>query len=129
VAVNKAESVGKNEDNRRKKSSKEMNSRPAAKRAQLVNESPTRCEDAMQETGEVPKFNLAEQIMAEQRKITAVRRKGPGKMAKPPQKQHPAESIGRNVIPRPILSGSGQIISEIVARDIEELCVGNTLRY
>ena len=127
--VNKAESVEKSEDNRRKKSSKEMNSRPAAKRAQLVNESPTRCEDAMQETGEVPKFNLAEQIMAEQRKITAVRRKGPGKMAKPPQKQHPAESIGRNVMPRPILSGPGQIISEIVARDIEELCVGNTSRY
>ena len=127
--MSKAESVKKSEDNRRKKSSKEMNSRPDAKKAQLVNESPTRYEDAMQETGEIPKFNLAEQIMAEQRKITAVRRKGPGKMAKPPQKQHPAESIGRNVIPRPIVSGPGQIISEIVARDIEELCVGNTLRY
>jgi hypothetical protein len=80
----------------------------------------------MQETGEIPKFDLAKQIMAEQRKTTAIRRKGPGKMAKPPQKQHPAESIGRNVMQRPLLSGPGQIIAEIVARDIEELCVGNT---
>jgi len=95
----------------------------------LIKELPTRCEDAMQETGEIPKFNLAEQIMAEQRKITAVRRKGPGKMARPPQKRHPAESIGRNVMPRPILSGPGQIIAEIVARDIEELCAGNKSRY
>jgi hypothetical protein len=128
AAVSKAESVKQSEDNRRKKSSKEMNSQPAAKKARLVNEPPTTSEDAMQETGEIPKFDLAEQIMAEQRKITAVRRKGPGKMAKPPQKQHPAESIARNVIPRPILSGPGQIIAEIVARDIEELCVGNTSR-
>jgi len=29
--------------------------------------------------GEIPKFDLAEQIMAEQRKITAIRRKAPGK--------------------------------------------------
>ena len=128
-AVSKAESIKKNEDNRRKKSSKEMNSQPAARMVLPVNQSPTRYEDAMQETGEIPKFNLAEQIMAEQRKITAIRRKGPGKMAKPPQKQHPAESIGRNVMPMPILSGPEQIISEIVARDIEELCVGNTSRF
>jgi len=83
----------------------------------------------MQEIGEIPKFNLAEQIMAEQRKITAIRRKGPGKMVRPSKKQHPAESIGRNVMPKPIFSGPGQIISEIVARDIEELCAGNKSRY
>ena len=127
--MSKAESIKKSEDNRRKKSSKEMNSQPAAKKAQLVNEPPTTCEDAMQETGEIPKFDLAEQIMAEQRKITAIRRKGPGKMTKPPPKQHPAESIGRNVMTRPILAGPGQIIAEIVARDIEELCIGNTSRF
>ena len=127
--MSKAESVNKNEDKRRNKSSKEMNSQPAARMVLPVNQSQTRCEDEMQEIGEIPKFNLAEQIMAEQRKITAVRRKGPGKMARPPQKRHPAESIGRNVMPMPILSGPEQIISEIVARDIEELCVGNTSRF
>src|SRR4030042_838816 len=82
----------------------------------------------LQQSSEIPKFDLAKQIMAEQRKITAIKRKGPDKMARPPQKQHPAESIGRNVMPRPILSGPGQIIAEIVARDIANLCIGNTSR-
>lgn len=124
--MSKAESFKKSEDNKRKRSSKKKISRTAAKKTRLVNESPARREDAMQETNEIPKFDLAEQIMAEQRKNTAIRRKGPGKMAKSPKKQHPAESIARNVMPRPILSGPGQIITEIVARDIEKLCAGNT---
>jgi hypothetical protein len=126
VAVSKAEIVKKSEDNKRKRSSKKKISRTAAKKARLVNKLPAIREDAMQETNEIPKFDLAEQIMAEQRKITAIRRKGPGKMAKPSQKQHPAESIARNVMPGPILSGPGQIITEIVARDIEKLCTVNT---
>ena len=120
--MSKADSIGKNEDNWWEKSSEEINSGQ-------VNQLPATNEDEMQETGEIPKFNLAEQILAEQRKITAIRRKGPGKMAKPPQKRHPAESIGHSVIPRPVLSGPAQIISEIVARDIEELCIGNTSKY
>ncbi len=124
--MSKAKNVKESDDKKRKRSSKEMTSQPAVKKAQLVNEPPAKREDAMQETGEIPKFDLAKQIMAEQRKITAIRRKGPDKMAKPPPKQHPAETIGRNVMPRPILSGPGQIIAEIVARDIENLCVGNT---
>ena len=126
VAVSKAESGKKSEDKRRKKSSKKMTSRSAAKKAPLVNETPTRFEDAMQETGEIPKFDLAEQIMAEHRKITAIRRKGPAKKAKTPKKPHPAESIARNIKTRPIVSEPGRIIAEIVARDIENLCIGNT---
>ena len=126
MAVSKAKNVKESDDKKRKRSSKEKTSRSAAKKAQLVNEPPAKREDAMQETSEIPKFDLAKQIMAEQRKITAIRRKGPDKMARPPQKRHPAESIGRNVMPRPILSGPGDIIAEIVARDIENLCIGNT---
>ena len=34
--------------------------------------------------GEIPKFDLAEQILAEQRKITAIRRKAPGKAQRLP---------------------------------------------
>lgn len=126
VAVGKAKSVKKSDDKKRKRSSKETTSRPDAKKALLVSESPAIREDAMQETGEIPKFDLAEQIMAEHRKITAIRRKGPGKKAKPPKKLHPAESITRNVKPRPIVSEPGQIIADIVARDIEKLCIGNS---
>ncbi len=126
--MSKAESVKKSEDNKRKRSSKKKTSRPAAKKTSLVSDPLAVREEAMQETNEIPKFDLAEQIMAEQRKNTAIRRKGPGKMAKPPKKQHPAESITRNFMQRQVLSGPGQIIAEIVARDIEKLCAGNTSR-
>jgi hypothetical protein len=104
--------------------------------------------DVMQEISEIPTFDLAEQIMAEHRKATAVKRKGPGKMARPPKKQHPAESITRNVMlgqgydsllgaccslyepqessPEALApAGPQQVIAEIVARDIENLCLGN----
>jgi hypothetical protein len=107
----------------------------------------------MQEVSEVPTFDLAEQIMAEHRKVTAVKRKGPDKMARPPKKQHPAESITQNFVPghghdsspearrslyepgesSPELRtpvGPQQVIAEIVARDIENLCLGNiSLRH
>jgi hypothetical protein len=80
----------------------------------------------MQETNDIPKFDLAEQIMAEHRKNTAIRRKGPAKKAKPHKKLHPVEIIVRNVKPGPFVSGPEQVIAEIVARDIENLCIGNT---
>jgi len=126
VAVSKAKNAEKSDDKKRKRSSKSMTSRPAAKKAPLVSEPPAIREDTMQDTSEIPKFDLAEQIMAEHRKITAVRRKGPGKKAKAPKKPHPAESIARNVKPGQISLGPEQVIAEIVARDIENLCIGNT---
>jgi hypothetical protein len=102
----------------------------------------------MKEMSEIPTFDLAEQIMAEHRKVTAVKRKGPDKMAMPPKKQHPAESITRDVVPgqghdsspvayrsfyelresspeERIPAGPQQVITEIVARDIENLRLGN----
>jgi hypothetical protein len=102
----------------------------------------------MREISEIPTFDLAEQIMAEHRKMTSVRRKGPGKLARPTKKKHPAESIARNVVPEKghdsllgarcslyeprgssptarMPAGPEQIIAEIVARDIENLCMGN----
>ena len=120
--MGKAKNVKKSDGKKRKLSSKEKTSRTAAKKAPLVSEPPAVREDAMQETNDIPKFDLAEQIMAEHRKNTAIRRKGPGKKAKTPKKPHPAESIARKVKPRPIVSEPGQIIAEIVARDIERLC-------
>ena len=100
--------------------------------------------------GEIPKFDLAEQIMAEQRKITAIRRKAPGKpqqlpslgpavtrvqaqdgaagkKIEPANQQSQAESIGYTIQPPPLtLSEQGRIIAEIVARDIEKLRRGDT---
>jgi len=118
--------------------------------------------------GEIPKFDLAEQILAEQRKITAIRRKAPGKAQRlpslappllsatadkgikrvqaqdgaagkkteprpsdgrgePPAQEGEAESIGYTIKQPPLtLSEQGQIIAEIVARDIEKLRRGDT---
>jgi len=99
--------------------------------------------------GEIPKFDLAEQILAEQRKITAIRRKAPGKpqrllslgpavtrvqaqdgaagkKTESPDQEGEAESIGYTIQQPPLtLSEQGRIIAEIVASDIEKLRRGD----
>jgi hypothetical protein len=75
---------------------------------------------------DIPRFDLAEDIMAEHRRLTAVRRKGPGGPEpanltpfpgiRPSQSIH-SFSEGFNYINDPI-------IADIVARDIEQLCSG-----
>ncbi|MHC4658620.1 MAG: hypothetical protein ACYS83_05500 [Planctomycetota bacterium] len=76
---------------------------------------------AQQTKSEIPRFDLAEEIMAEQRKISAVRRKAPGEREE--LKAEPADSTV--VKPAPRLSYEDKIIAEIVARDIGRLCRGN----
>ncbi len=72
---------------------------------------------------EVPRFDLAEEIMAEQRKITAVKRQAPGKKTESGRVESRGESFGRTIEPpTPVLTEQDRIISEIVARDIERLC-------
>ena len=76
----------------------------------------------VRKSSEIPKFDLAEQIMAEQRKITAIRRKAPGQKTKAPDQRPRIESTGYAIEPpRPTLSERDLIIAEIVARDIEKL--------
>lgn len=75
----------------------------------------------------IPRFDLAEEIMAEQRKITAMRRKSPGETK---AESHEKESLSTGYIigqPAPRWPEQEQIISEIVARDIEKLCKGGSL--
>jgi len=75
----------------------------------------------------IPEFDLAEEIMAEQRRITGVKRKAPGKKIEAPGKEGEVESRGYTVEQPPqVLSEQEQIIAEIVARDIQELCRRNT---
>jgi hypothetical protein len=79
-----------------------------------------------QKTSEIPKFNLAEKIMAEHRKITAIRRKAPGEKdvdQKLELEAEPAKDTASQS--KPQLSEQRQIIAEIVARDIEMLCRGS----
>ncbi len=98
-----------------------------AEQVKPVKDIPTEPADARQENIQIPKFDLAEEIMAEQRKITSIRRKAPGKKIETQSQEREVELIGYTIEqPTPALSGQEQIVAEIVARDIERLCKGGT---
>jgi len=81
-----------------------------------------------QEKMEIPKFDLAEQIMAEQRKITAIKRKAPGKKNETQPEQLQAKPVDYTIEHSiPWQAEQDQIIAEIVTRDIEKLCRGGYL--
>jgi len=85
---------------------------------------------AEQEEAKIPRFDLAEEIMAEQRKIAAIKRKAPGKKNKAERLEPQAEPAGYTTIepPTPASPEQDRIIAEIVARDIERLRRGETPR-
>jgi len=79
--------------------------------------------DKQQDRAGIPEFNLAEQIMAQQRKITAVRRKAPGQKSSGDEtKSQEQDSEINDSTQQTMLPQRQQIITEIVARDIERLC-------
>ena len=74
---------------------------------------------------EIPRFDLAEEIMAEQRKITAIKRKSPEKKIEA-EARRGVESFRYALEPQRLTaSGQDDIIAEIVARDIKRLCGEN----
>ena len=108
--------------NEQKQSFEATTSPLAGGKAKHAKDLPAEPAGAVQETSEIPKFDLAEQILAEQRKITAIRRKAPGKKPKAPDRQPQAQSTDYAIKQPPsILSEQEQIVAEIVARDIEKL--------
>jgi hypothetical protein len=82
--------------------------------------------DMVQKKSEIPKFDLADHIMSEQRKTAAIKRKGPGRINKADNHKKDIQSTGYNIKPQPLLSQQEKIIAEIVARDIQNLCRGDT---
>jgi len=70
----------------------------------------------------IPKFDLADEIMAKHREITAIRRKAPGKKADAQHLEQQAKS-DVDTIEQPITSPlEEQIIADIVERDIRKFC-------
>jgi len=68
----------------------------------------------------VPKFDLAEKILAEQRKTTSIKRKAPGKKSETPDFERELEPAGVAIEwSKTTIFEQEQIIAEIVARDIE----------
>ena len=76
----------------------------------------------MEERNGVPKFDLAEQIMAEQRKNASVRRKGPARKVQPAKQRPEFDPVSHVMMSQPVSFGQEQVIADIVARDIERLC-------
>ena len=72
----------------------------------------------------IPSFDLAGEIMAEQRRVIAERRKGPMQKARVKHKKANAQA-GPTEQPLSSVTVQNQIIADIVARDIERLCSGN----
>lgn len=82
--------------------------------------------EALQEKSEIPHFDLAEEIMAEQRRITAIKRKGPGQKTEAGKLKPETQPVDHIIEQqKPALSEQEKIIAEIVARDIERLCRGD----
>jgi len=69
---------------------------------------------------DIPRFDLAEQIMSEQRRRTLATRKSPALKKAAPAEQ-PAELLRPAVVAEPD-SDEQRIIAEMVARDIERFC-------
>ncbi len=78
----------------------------------------------MQERNGIPKFDLAEQIMSKHRKNASVKRKGPAKTVQPAKREPKVELVDRAARSHPVSLGQEQVIADIVARDIERLCIG-----
>jgi hypothetical protein len=69
---------------------------------------------------DIPQFNLADDIMAWQRRLIAIRRKGPGVNAS--ENVVAVESSVGVIESSSYASQWDPIIADIVARDIERLC-------
>lgn len=72
----------------------------------------------------IPRFNLAERIMSEQRKASAAKRKAPGmNIAIPSTHQERTGSVKHAVMPpTTLLFNQQEVIAQIVARDITKMC-------
>jgi hypothetical protein len=77
---------------------------------------------------DIPSFDLAEEIMAQQRKITAIKRKRPGRKSEVRAGREDYERIGEAAdygAAEEISANEDLLIAEIVARDIERLGSGD----
>jgi len=103
------------------------------KRAEYASDGPAEAADVEHKEGGIPKFDLAKQILAEQRRVTAVRRKAPPKAVPvrgPKEKGYNGAGVSKAGVASPskktepllVPSEHEQILAEIVARDIERLC-------
>ena len=84
-------------------------------------------ETARTSQADIPRFDLAEEIMAQHRKATAIKRKSPGKKTevRTEKKSYKQKSEAADYMAGEEISANEDlIVAEIVARDIERLYSG-----
>jgi hypothetical protein len=74
--------------------------------------------------GDVPKYDLAENILAEQRRVASRRRRAPSQPQEEPEASPEPKAAETSAIELPCedLPELQRVVAEIVARDIERLC-------
>lgn len=82
---------------------------------------PPKHEDTARQKAEIPQFDLANQILSEQRKVATIKRKKPGPKNDVTSHNPKVPSTDYTLKPPPMLSLQEKIIAEIVARDIQKL--------
>lgn len=74
---------------------------------------------------QIPRFDLTDKILAEQRRVTAVKRKAPGSEVIGQERPKTIAADTAAGQPKSSASSEDAIIFEIVARDIKRLCHGH----
>ena len=83
-------------------------------------------QDESADPKDIPQFNLADDIMAEQRRLSAVRRKGPlmEERRQKTEDRRPFSVVSFASSSQSYTSHWDPVLADIVARDIERLCKG-----
>ena len=100
---------------------KEHTSQNTANKIKHTESISTELENVAPHKTAIPKFDLARQIMSEQRKAVSTKRISPDKKNKTENHKHKAHPTDHIVKPLPMLQYQEQIITEIVQRDIQKL--------
>lgn len=80
------------------------------------------------EHSRIPTFNLADDIMAAQRRVSAEKRRGPGVKFESEMVEQSGRDAGQTEEAAIVVAPEqDRIVAEIVARDIERLCRGDYL--
>jgi hypothetical protein len=117
--------------NQPRKSSEDIASPLAGKKAEGSGDEPAEAIDVENKEGGIPKFDLAKQILAEQRRVTAVRRKAPpktGPVRGPKEKYSNGGGVRKAGVASPGKKTEPLLVQgQKVERDAITACVGTSL--
>jgi hypothetical protein len=114
-------------EEQKKAGSEKVGYRPEVLRARDIIPSPKNPASSQgNDHSRIPTFDLADDIMAAQRRVSAVRRRGPGVKFESEMEEQNSRPAGQTEAAAIVVAPEqDRIVAEIVARDIERLCRGD----